>query len=93
LKTFSNPEFYLWFLLPTAIALAIIIRSTFISVRRKTIASWVFTFIVIILISLSEVILYKIFFKESYPTFIPHIFIAFSLLLIVIQSSIKRKTG
>jgi len=87
----SSPEFYLWFLLPSIIGLFIILRTIFISLKRKSILSWVFTFIIFTLITLSEIILYQIFFQGSYPTFIPHLMIGFSLIIFTVQIIIKSK--
>lgn len=84
-------EFYYWFLLPSIIEFFIVLMSVKISYRRKSIGIWVLTTFIFILATLSEIILYQIFFKNSWPSFIPHFMIGLSIVLFGIQSYFKRK--
>ena len=86
----DNPEFLYWFVIPTVLAALIALGSIIISLKRRSVGNWIGTLIIMVLISLSEIILYQIFFEESYPSYIPHVLIGFSLILFLIQ--ILRKS-
>src|SRR5688572_28841480 len=85
------PEFYFWFLIPTLVAIFIMWRSIIISLKRKSVESWIFTSIIFVFLGLSEVILYQIFFLDSWPSFIPHGLILLSLILLGVQTITRKK--
>ena len=86
-----NIEFYLWFLLPTVIELFVLIKSTQVSLRRKSVISWGLTIIILLLTVLSETILYQIFFQESWASFVPHLMIGLSIILFGLQLIFTRQ--
>jgi hypothetical protein len=86
-----NTEFYLWFFLPTLIGLFVVIKSTQISLRRKSVTAWVLTIIILLLTALSETILYQIFFQGSWASYVPHVMIGLSLVLFGLQFVFARQ--
>jgi hypothetical protein len=84
-------EFYLWFLFPTLIGLFILIKSVQLSFKKRVVISWIFTILILLLICLSEIILYQNFFQGAWASFVPHFIIGFSTILFVLQLIFLRR--
>ena len=78
-------------MLPTLIGFFVLIKSTYISLRRKSVISRVLTIIILLLTALSETILYQIFFQGGWASFVPHVMIGLSLVLFALQLVFTRQ--
>jgi len=87
-----KPEFYYWFLIPSIIAVFVLIKSILILLKKRSWISWIFTILIIILVAFSEYILYVIFFTDAWPTYLPHFGIGLALIIYGIQYLINRNT-
>lgn len=79
-------EFFLWYLIPLFLSLFILIKSISNLRKVQSISNYFITGILILVISFSQVIQYEIFFKNTYPTFLPQIFIILTLIILIIQN-------
>lgn len=87
-----KPEFYYWFLIPTIIAVFVLIKSILIGKKKPSILNWIFTILIIILLGFSEYILYVIFFTDALPTYLPHFGIGLALIIYGIQFFVYKNT-
>ena len=80
-----------WCVLPAIICLFVIVLTIRLSIKIKKLFSWILSLIILIAASLSFAILCTIYFTDSWPTFIPHIAIGFSIILLLIQFTLRKK--
>ena len=81
----TEPEFYLWFLIPAIILLFVGTWSIYASLKRKQLADWILTLMIVGLSSYSALWLYGIFINDGYPSYVPHILIGISALVGLVQ--------
>ena len=81
----KNLEFFLLATLPMLIGIIAITISLLLSIKYKTTFQRVLTFIIIALTTLSEIMLYDIFYRAMWPSFIPHRLIGCSCVLLIGQ--------
>ncbi|RDI54772.1 hypothetical protein IQ02_01610 [Flavobacterium glaciei] len=79
-------EFLLWYLIPLAISLFILIKSILNSCTHQYYLNYFTTLILILLISFSQKVQFEIFFRNSYPTYLPYIIIILSLIIVFAQN-------
>lgn len=84
-------EFYLWGILPMIIGLLILLKSIQISFLRKTILNWIILAILLLSSFLAEYILAIITFTDAWPSYLPHLLLAFNLILLLVQILLKNK--
>lgn len=84
-------EAIMWFVLPAIICLVVITKTIRLSRKIKKWYSWLLSLIIFLSDGLSLAILGTIYFTDSWPTFIPHIAIGFSLILLCIQFAIRQR--
>jgi hypothetical protein len=92
LKPFLKLEFLYLFLIPTLIAAFVFIKSIIILSTKINLTNWILTLTILILIIFSEYILYVVFFKNAWPTYLPNIAIGISLILYMIQFYTNKNT-
>lgn len=86
-------EFYIWGILPMIIGLLslILLKSIQISFLRKTILNWIILAILLLSSFLAEYILAIITFTDAWPSYLPHLLLAFNLILLFVQILLKNK--
>jgi len=84
-------ELLLWGYLPILIGLVVIGGSFNLTLKRRNLLGLVATFLISVLNGLAIYILVQII-SGSYPTYIPHLFILVSLILLGVQYWFKKKT-
>lgn len=90
-KLITKPEFYYWYLIPTLIEFMVLYFTFEITTKKLQTKNIIFLVIILFLLVVSQWILIEIFFYDSWPTYIPHIAIFFSVILVIIQYLLKRK--
>jgi uncharacterized membrane protein len=88
-----KPEFYYWFLIPTFIAIFVLVKSTIVLKKKRSLINWALTILVISLVVFSEYILGVIFFMDAWPTYLPHIGIGLALIIYGIQFFVNKNTS
>jgi hypothetical protein len=88
----SAPEFYYWYLIPTAVQIIVLIFSVKYALRKKVFINLFLTVIIFVSIIFSQLLLIRIFFMGAWPSYLPHITTAIAILLIVLQF-FKYKTS
>jgi uncharacterized membrane protein len=88
-----KPEFYYWFLIPTFIAIFVVVKSIIVLKKKRSLINWALTILVISLVVLSEYILGVIFFMDAWPTYLPHIGIGLALIIYGIQFFVNKNTS
>lgn len=84
-------EIVVWGYLPILIGLIVIGGSSYLTAKRRSLLGFVATFLILGLNSLAIYILAQII-TGAYPTFIPHLLILTSLVLLVVQNAVKKKS-
>jgi hypothetical protein len=82
-------ETFLWFVLPVLFGLFLLIAALLNWIRNKTIANWTLAIFIWTAIFFSGKILYNMFFEGGYPTYLPHLIIGGSIILLLFQSTKK----
>lgn len=77
---------FIWFILPVLISLFLLIKSLRNSLRNKSLLNLTLTILIWAAVTFSGIMLYNIFFKEAYPTYLPHLLIGGCILLLLFQS-------
>ncbi|MBG6188390.1 hypothetical protein [Flavobacterium sp. CAN_S2] len=88
-----KPEFYYWFLIPTFIAIFVVVKSIIVLKKKRSLINWALTILVISLVVFSEYILGVIFFMDAWPTYLPHIGIGLALIIYGIQFFVNKNTS
>ena len=83
-------EFYLFGIIPMIVGIFIMWKSIQISLKKRIVVSWFITFIIAVSFALAEYMLFLISFTEAWPTYLPHILLAFNLILLGIQLLLKK---
>jgi hypothetical protein len=84
--------FLLFTALPIVLAVAAIIASWMISRRARSVAQWCVSAAVFAAIAWSLVILYRIFVLGAWPTYLPHIIIGVTLVIVIAQTFCFRRS-
>jgi hypothetical protein len=84
-------ETIIWIFIPALVSLFVLFKTISISLKKKTFLSWLLTVIIWMAVVFSEIILGNMYFYDAWPSFLPHILIGISLLLLLLQSSFKKK--
>lgn len=77
---------FIWFILPVLISLFLMIKSLRNSLRNKSLLNLTLTILIWAAVTFSGIMLYNIFFKEAYPSYLPHLIIVGSIFLLLFQS-------
>lgn len=85
-------EFYFWFLIPSAIAIFVLVKSIKILIQNRNWKNWTMTPIIALIVILSEYILSVIFFMDAYPTYLPHIGIGLASFIYGFQAYLNNDT-
>jgi hypothetical protein len=85
-------EAIIWFFAPALISLFVLFKTTAISISKKFFLSWLLTLIIWMAIIFSAIMLCNMYFFDAWPSFLPHILIGISLLLLLLQSNLKRNS-
>lgn len=91
MKTLIDPNYIFWFYIPTVIAILIFIKSFLFLKKTKNWINWILTPVILVTLVFSEFILYEVFFKGAWPTYMPHFIIGLDLALLLIQYILSRK--
>ena len=78
---------FICFVLPALVSLFLLTKSLINSVRRKTVSNWTFTILIWAAVIFSGIMLYNMFFEGAYPTYLPHLIIGGSIILLLFQST------
>lgn len=84
-------EIVVWGYIPILIALLVIGGSFYLTAKRRNLFGFVTTFLILGLNGLAIYILAQII-TGAYPTYTPHLFILVSLILLVVQKFVKKKS-
>jgi hypothetical protein len=84
-------ETIIWILVPAIISVFLLLKTTSISIKRKRFLSWLLAIIIWIAVLFSGSMLVNMYFYDAWPSFLPHILIGISLLLLLLQSGLKGK--
>jgi hypothetical protein len=79
-------EALLWGFFPAIVAVASVIASALITVKARRASHTVFCVSVVVLDALALWILFGIFVLGGWPTFLPHIFIGITVLVVLAQT-------
>jgi hypothetical protein len=86
-------EAIIWIFIPALVSLFVLFKTTLISMKKKIFLSWLLTVIIWIAVVFSLIMFGNMYFYDAWPSFLPHILIGISLLLLLLQSSLKREVG
>jgi uncharacterized membrane protein YoaK (UPF0700 family) len=79
-------EALLWGLLPTVFALVAVVASAWMAHKVRRVIHSVFSVIVVVLDALALWMLFAIFVLGGWPTFLPHVFIGVTVVVVLIQA-------
>jgi len=78
---------FIWFVLPAIISLFLLVKSLFNSLKNKSAVNWTLAILIWAAIVFSGLMLYSMFFEGAYPTYLPHLIIVGSIILLLFQST------
>ena len=78
---------FIWFILSALVSLFLLIKSLLNSLRNKSPANWTLALFIWTAVIFSTILLYNMFFEEAYPTYMPHLIIGGSIILLLFQSA------
>jgi hypothetical protein len=78
---------FIWFILPVLVSLFLLIKSLLNSLRNKSPINWILAIFIWTAVIFSGLMLYNMFFKGAYPTYLPHLIIGGSIILLLFQST------
>lgn len=76
--------------LPTVFAVASVTASVMVSCRARSILHFVISAVVLAGVAWSLLILYRIFVRGAWPTYLPHFVIGILLVVVVVQILLHR---
>jgi uncharacterized membrane protein YoaK (UPF0700 family) len=79
-------EALLWGLFPALLAVASVIASALMAVKARRVFHSAFSVIVVVLDALALWMLFAIFVLGGWPTFLPHVFIGVTVLIVLAQT-------
>jgi hypothetical protein len=85
-------ESIIWIFVPAIIGLFVLFKTILISINKKILLSWFLTVIIWMAVVFSAMMLGNMYFYDAWPSFLPHILIGISLLLLLLQSNLKRNS-
>jgi len=83
-------EMIFWILVPIIFGAFLLFKTTSISIRRKGFLNWVLTIAIWIAVIFSAIMFGNMYLYAAWPSFLPHILIGISLLLLLLQTSLKN---
>jgi hypothetical protein len=83
-------EAIIWFFVPAIVSVFVLFKTTSISISKKKFLSWLLTIIIWAAVVFSAIMLGNMYFYDAWPSFLPHILIGISLLLLLLQTSLKK---
>lgn len=87
----SRPEFYYWYLVPTIAAAATLVWTTSFLIKKVDVKNVCFSVSTFFLLGLSQWVLIKVFFRNAWPTYLPHIATGISIIIVTIQYFLNRR--
>lgn len=79
--------------LPAILALGCVAFSVRVALRRRTVAQGIAAVLVLLLCTFAVVILYAMFVKNAWPTFVPHLAILIAMLLCTAQVIFAKRAS
>lgn len=84
-------ELFVYGIIPMILGIIILFKSFQITKNQKKLFDWILFFGLLLSTLFAEYILLVIFFKDAWPTFLPHILIIANLLMLLYQIYNRKK--
>ncbi len=81
----GSPELIYWGIIPAIISLLILTKSFRLAKKYKSVFQTTCVILNVVFIGFADIVLYGIFFLNYYPAFIPHVVIAISGIILLLQ--------
>jgi len=77
--------------IPFVVAVGTVVVSWLVSRRARSLAHWCASLLVFLSVAWSLLILYRIFVRGAWPSYLPHFVIGLAVLIVMIQAFLLRR--